>query len=1228
MKPIKFEKLTPIKNYDLNVYESGLNFIFENDDIKNIAITGPYGAGKTSIIESYKEKHKNKKFINVSLAHFKSENSTENSDIANSQLEGKILNQLLHQIEAKKIPKTNFKVKKKVSKRKIVMNTMLLISMFLLLFYVLFFDSWISYVSKLPESTLKNILSISIDPELRVFGSILILIIAGKWIYDFFVMQSNHNMLKKLNFRGNEIEIMQEVNESYFDKYLNEVLYLFEYSDAHAIVFEDIDRYDMTGIFEKLREINTLVNNKKKSPIRFIFLLRDDVFISKDRTKFFDFILPVVPVMDGSNSYEQFLEHFKHEESFKINTDFLQGISLYIDDMRILKNVYNEFQVYKSRINTIELNHNKLLALIIYKNIFPKDFSDLQLGNGFVYTLFNNKVDFIKNSVDRLQFKIEEKESFLNQILNEEIRDLDELDAIYYNPSYDSLVIDDKQFFTFKTRFELISVLKKAQNVYTRKNGYYTPLNVQEELKKLEKIEGYVSRREIIIEKSINKQEQLKSEIFENKKILDVLKNGKLKEVITPENIDEVFRVSHINEVGEENKYLEIKRSTYFPLIKYLIRNGYIDETYPDYMTYFYENNFSASDKIFMRSIFDQNAKDYSYSIQNPELIISRLGTSDFKNKEILNFDILCYLLNNSRHSTEKLNNIIELLKENKKFDFIEKFILREVPEKSFTQILTLIWPNFFEETIEMSGYSSQTKKRIALAFLRHLTTKELDDINANNYLRDYVSSCGDFLDIENSYSDNLLKNLVHIKVKFSNIIFESANVELLDWVYDNQLYELNLDLISRFLIGKYDFQDNSDLKCKNYSLVISNKYESLYHYIQQNIQRYMEVLLSNCDEIKDDEDAVIELLNNAEVEAESKSKYIKLLSTSIDKIERIHDTNLWPIIISRKVVMYSTENLLEYYFKFDKIDQNLISYINDSPLEFIFNEDQIDEKFGEESAYKFFQNIITCDALLDERYESLLKSFKLHYPTFSYKDISEEKIKILISLEIISMNETNLDFMRKNYDANVFDFIIKNIEEYSLLIDENNFAFEELLKVLDSSVKINYKIQLLSLTKNKISIKSKKYNDKLKIHILTNNFDPEDLQFLINNYQSESGNVKRKLEDVLYKYLNYILNNKITMPYDILRKLLKAQILYYGEKKELVALNLMDLTLEETIEALRILNLDEYIGLLERKRPKIPNTIVDEKILLIFKKRGWITKFEVDKDDSEFFRAQGRKIK
>ena len=113
-KKYVFEKLTPVNDSDISVYESAIDFVFEHDDIKNVAISGAYGAGKSSVIASYKAKHPSIKFLHISLAHFQNNRNNTNSDelIKDSILEGKILNQLIHQIPAEKIPQTNFRVKK------------------------------------------------------------------------------------------------------------------------------------------------------------------------------------------------------------------------------------------------------------------------------------------------------------------------------------------------------------------------------------------------------------------------------------------------------------------------------------------------------------------------------------------------------------------------------------------------------------------------------------------------------------------------------------------------------------------------------------------------------------------------------------------------------------------------------------------------------------------------------------------------------------------------------------------------------------------------------------------------------------------------------------------------------------------------------------------------------------------------------------------------------------
>lgn len=51
----KFEDLTPSYDVDLGLYKEALDEAFNNKKVKNIAITGSYGSGKSSLIETYKK---------------------------------------------------------------------------------------------------------------------------------------------------------------------------------------------------------------------------------------------------------------------------------------------------------------------------------------------------------------------------------------------------------------------------------------------------------------------------------------------------------------------------------------------------------------------------------------------------------------------------------------------------------------------------------------------------------------------------------------------------------------------------------------------------------------------------------------------------------------------------------------------------------------------------------------------------------------------------------------------------------------------------------------------------------------------------------------------------------------------------------------------------------------------------------------------------------------------
>ena len=71
-KNIKFHSLAPTDNAEnSDIYLSALDWAIKEPNIKNIALTGNYGSGKSSILNTYQKKSKNKeRFLNISLATF------------------------------------------------------------------------------------------------------------------------------------------------------------------------------------------------------------------------------------------------------------------------------------------------------------------------------------------------------------------------------------------------------------------------------------------------------------------------------------------------------------------------------------------------------------------------------------------------------------------------------------------------------------------------------------------------------------------------------------------------------------------------------------------------------------------------------------------------------------------------------------------------------------------------------------------------------------------------------------------------------------------------------------------------------------------------------------------------------------------------------------------------------------------------------------------------------
>lgn len=1211
-----FERLTPINDIELKVYEDAINYVFENQDIKNVAISGAYSAGKSSVLESYKKKHSKLQFLHISLAHFQSPDLEQTGDadqkdheekggVKESVLEGKILNQLIHQIPSDKIPQTNFRVKRKIKRSDIAKSTVIILMLVLMILYFFFFKSWGNYVLSLPDNILKTILSCTISQYSLLISGIILTILLGIVIYGLVKIQKNKNVFRKLNFQGNEIEIFQESNDSYFDKYLNEVLYLFENAEVDAIVFEDMDRFNVNSIFERLREVNTLVNIRlqrdNKKIIRFFYLLRDDIFVSKDRTKFFDYIIPVVPVLDSSNSYDQFLGLLKKGGILQLfDNNFLQGLSLYIDDMRLLKNIYNEFVIYYNRINTTELDCNKMLAMITYKNLFPRDFSELQLNQGFVFTLFNKKDEFIADEIEEIENQIEEIRKNIKCLNDEHLISTRELSA----------AIADKYLRGYNWES------KDDNNLSSFILGY---LNGS-------KREEYVRRKKSLEDKLAENISQLEDQIYELEEKKNTLRNQQLYELINRNNINRIFSTTSTNEIGVVREFKEIKSNEYFDLLKYLIRHGYIDETYSDYMTYFYENSLSRVDKIFLRSISDSRAKEHTYRLKNPKLVVSRLKIVDFDQEEALNFDLFAYLLK-TPDKVEYLNRFINQLKNTKNYEFVGTFFDTRTALPELVRNLNIRWPEMLAEALDEKNLSEKQIWKYSVCTLYYSDSDTIRLMNQDNVISDYISNERNYLSINDNVDiEKLVAGFRLLEVRFKGIDYEKSNMALFQNIYEESLYVINSENIQLMLCKMCGIEDQEAILHKNYSILCSISDSAITQYIEKNMAQYIDVILQMCEgRIMDDETAAVTILNNSDITKEQKEKYIQCLNTVISRIVQVEDSSLWGRLLDNDSVDYSEENIFAYFEKQKgiEIDHTLVSFINCHDMILNFSE----YNCREESKEQMFTSFISCNDIENTRYEKLLSSFKLEFKEFSISGISDEKIDILIKIPIVPMTKENLVFMRNEYSDHVLNFINVNIDQYVDIMDNEIFSLQELLEVLKWKVSDEIKIQLMSFTNQAISIINEHYSTKVCIYILENNFLKSDLPELLQSYDNWDKEMQAKIYALALTYISDIIADPQNVSSQLKNRLLYSRELNIESRIDLLIAMLSDLDMEYVKPVLAEWGFDDYIKIFDsRSRPRFAISPISKKILEAFKKKRWIQNYEEDGKKPGFYKIIRRK--
>ena len=105
---ITYRTLTPTDDAkDCEAYMNALSWALKQDKIHNIAVSGPYGSGKSSVIRTFfstRSEYSKYKHLTISLASFSGQEQDDKPELQSRLIESSILEQLFYHEEDSHIP--------------------------------------------------------------------------------------------------------------------------------------------------------------------------------------------------------------------------------------------------------------------------------------------------------------------------------------------------------------------------------------------------------------------------------------------------------------------------------------------------------------------------------------------------------------------------------------------------------------------------------------------------------------------------------------------------------------------------------------------------------------------------------------------------------------------------------------------------------------------------------------------------------------------------------------------------------------------------------------------------------------------------------------------------------------------------------------------------------------------------------------------------------------------
>jgi len=1002
-------------------------------EVRNIALAGTYGTGKSSILSQVRKKFK-RRVVDVSLLSLgaKPERVDSDSEQVNpaassktNRIQKEIVKQLLYQQRPTDAPDSRFR---RITRFR-----------------------WIREISLAASLAIVGLVLVGVigidvatDPALKVVlvdRPHLVRVVAayitagaliGALVLGVRSLFRGRAAIEKLT-AGPATITLPARSTSYFDEYLDEIIYFFEMNrKASIVIIEDLDRFDDPHIFESLRSLNNLLNSArqlKRRRIRFIYAVKDSVFgklghgegvavgdqahaelARANRTKFFELIIPVVPFITHKNARDV-LKDLLDERNLAISNDLIDVAARHVADMRLIKNIVNEYEVFKMRLLDVDkpvpgLDAERLFAVLLYKNAHMEDFEKVQHGKSALDTLWTTWRDLIRTNTDRLHEdsnahtkRVSAREAASQHAANlgTRLREVVATLAAAHGTSLRSDVIqfsgDSLSDETLATTDFWRQFLESGQplTLTVQQPGSSRPGPMQLSQATVETLTGLSINPDDFVEEESAKD---RAALVKNSGELEFLRRHTWQDLVAkPQFIYQQVDGTAHSFRGWVDTLLPSR------LAADLVINGFLTSYFSLYVSAFYGQIIRPDAMTYVMRHVDLDSADPNYPLEpeDVEAIIREEGRSVLSERSMLNVSILDHLLNTSEaDATIVIRNLPEFDVDGK---FRDRYLASGREKEHFAGLLAPISLDIFEVLFDAPLEAAEKVRLLdAAARNRSEDARYVLSRRVGDFLSEHVAS---FPTLADASDEELIRKVISV--------FEESNAVVADVtalaepvrraLRETQAYRLNASNLAAVIGG-----DNLSLdKAKEAG-------DPTYFYVLNYMGEYLHIVAEsrNTPYVVESADLFRAILVDVDWTTEEYRPFITAASPDcVVNDLNTYPQSAWPALVSQRRAPMTWTNVSAYIKGFNGVDDDLAMAL--SAVDEITNVDEIDAGQRREVALAILN--ATSPVLTGERRAILAQALEPgRLPVGSIEPISGSMIGDLIKAGLLPDDETTFD--------------------------------------------------------------------------------------------------------------------------------------------------------------------------------------------------------------------------